>query len=120
MTKRVVIVVDDNAASRMLPALILRPFPLTVVECDTAQGVWSALAQNEVSHVLLDISMPGVNGMDVARSIRADPAYAHVKLVAYTADAHLAPSGDLSAWGFDHVLVKPIQRDGLLAVLGLS
>ncbi len=120
MKKRVVIVVDDNQASRMLPAFILRPFPVTVLECETADDAWVLLAQHDVSHVLLDISMPGTNGVETAHKIRQEPKFANVKLVAYTADARLGQSAWLESSGFDGVLIKPIKRFDLLDVLHLS
>ena len=46
MTNRVIIVVDDNLASRMLPAIILRSLPLQVLECETAEGIWPLLEQH--------------------------------------------------------------------------
>lgn len=120
MTQPVVIVVDDNLASRMLPAFILRPFPLQVVECDCADALWPLLAQHEVSHVLLDISLPGAGGVEVAQKIRAEPKFAQLKLVAYTADARMTQAAWLTAAGFDAVLVKPIKRFDLLDALGLN
>ena len=120
MTNRVVIVVDDNLASRMLPAIILRSSPVQVFECETAEGIWPLLAQHDVSHVLLDISMPGAGGVEVAQKIRAEPKFAQLKLVAYTADARMTQAAWLTAAGFDAVLVKPIKRFDLLDALGLN
>jgi CheY-like chemotaxis protein len=120
MTNRVVIVVDDNLASRMLPAIILRSFPLQVLECETAEGIWPLLASHDVSHVLLDISMPGSCGVEVAQKIREEPQFANIKLVAYTADARMAQAEGLANTGFGAVLIKPIKRFDLLAALDLT
>jgi CheY-like chemotaxis protein len=120
MTNRVVIVVDDNLASRMLPAIILRSLSLQVFECETAEGIWPLLAQHDVSHVLLDISMPGAGGVEVAQQIRAEEKFANVKLVAYTADARMAQADWLASAGFDALLIKPIKRFDLLEVLDLA
>jgi CheY-like chemotaxis protein len=120
MTNRVVIVVDDNLASRMLPAIILRSLPLQVFECETAEGIWPLLAQHDVSHVLLDISMPGAGGVEVAQKIREEPLFANVKLVAYTADARMAQAEWLATTGFGAVLIKPIKRFDLLEALDLA
>jgi len=119
MTNRVIIVVDDNLASRMLPAIILRSLPLQVLECETAEGIWPLLEQHDVSHVLLDISMPGAGGVEVAQKIRAEPKFANVKLVAYTADAQMAKAEGLANIGFGAVLIKPIKRFDLLEALDL-
>jgi CheY-like chemotaxis protein len=120
MTQPVVIVMDDNLASRMLPAIILRSFPLQVLECETAEAIWPLLEQHAVSHVLLDISMPGAGGVEVAQKIRAEPKFAQLKLVAYTADARMTQAAWLATAGFDSVLVKPIKRFDLLDALDLT
>ena len=119
MTNRVVIVVDDNLASRMLPAIILSSLPVQVFECETAEGMWPLLAQHDVSHVLLDISMPGAGGVEVAQKIRSEPNFANVKLVACTADARMAQAEWLATSGFGAVLIKPIKRFDLLEPLDL-
>ena len=119
MTNRVIIVVDDNLASRMLPAIILRSLRLQVFECETAEDIWPLLAQHDVSHVLLDISMPGAGGVEVAQKIRAEPQFVNVKLVAYTADARMTQAEWLASAGFDALLIKPIKRFDLLEALDL-
>lgn len=120
MAQPVVIVVDDNLASRMLPAFILRSFPLQVLECETAEAIWPMLEQHEVSHVLLDISMPGAGGVEVAQKIRSDSKFAKLKLVAYTADARMTQAAWLASAGFDAVLIKPIKRFDLVNALDLT
>ncbi len=120
MTNRVIIVVDDNLASRMLPAIMLRSLQLQVLECESAEGIWPLLAQHDVSHVLLDISMPGAGGLEVAQKIRELPQFASVKLVAYTADARMTQADWFVTSGFGAVLIKPIKRFDLLEALDLS
>ena len=120
MTQPVVIVMDDNLASRMLPAIILRSFPFKVLECESAESVWPLLEQHDVSHVLLDISMPGAGGVEVAQKIKAEPRFSQTKLVAYTADARMTQAAWLASAGFDAVLIKPIKRFDLLSALDLT
>ena len=61
--------------------------------------------------MLVDIGLPGIDGYEVARRIRCDPALQCVVLVAFTGygrDEHRA-----LAVGFDHHLVKPVNPDAL-------
>lgn len=119
MNNRVILVVDDNKVSRMLPAFMLRSFPVKVLECETGGQALALLAQHEVSHVLLDISMPESSGLEVAQTIRDMPDYSHVKLVAYTADARTSQMTMMKSTFFDDVLIKPIRRLELLSALSL-
>jgi CheY-like chemotaxis protein len=67
--------------------------------------------------VLLDISMPNMDGREVARRFRADPELKSAYLVAVTgfspADAQL----DMGASGFDARMTKPLEHDALLALV---
>lgn len=119
MMNRLVLVVDDNVVSRMLPAFILRPFPAQVIECETGQEAMSMLSRHKITHVLLDISLPEASGIEVAHAIRQVPAYSGVKLVAYTADARASQDVTLTSAHFDAVLIKPIKRMDLLVALDL-
>jgi putative two-component system response regulator len=78
------------------------------------------LSKHPVTHVLLDISMPTLGGVDVLIAIKRTRHLRRLKLFAYTADALYADEKYLRLIGFDDVLLKPLQRDRLLAVLGLS
>ncbi len=120
MKQRVILVVDDNLVSRMLPAFILRTFPMKVLECETGDEAMCILAQENVSHVLLDISLSDDCGLDVARKIRQVSHGEVPKLVAYTADARSSQAALLKTNGFESVLLKPIKRSDLLVALGLA
>jgi CheY-like chemotaxis protein len=67
------------------------------------------LATHHYDLVLLDISMPGMNGLDVCRHIRADPRLLALRVIAYTAHVLLEEQQRFLAGGFDDVLLKPIN-----------
>ena len=122
MKNLIVLVVDDNLVSRLLPSLVLHPFShlAQVIECETGEEALRVLASHHVTHVLLDISMPGLDGMQVAQLIREKSKLADVKLIAYTADVAMSNESSLKLMGFDGVLLKPPSGGDLLKVLGLS
>src|SRR5215813_12052175 len=68
-----------------------------------------ALAAHCPDLVLLDISMPGMTGIEVCQRIRADHALAGLRVIAYTAHALREQQERFLASGFDDVLVKPIS-----------
>ena len=67
--------------------------------------------------VLLDIGLPGLNGYEVARRLRADPALRGVQLVALTGYGRDADHQLSKDAGFDQHLVKPVEPANVLAVL---
>ncbi len=117
-----VLVVDDNLVSRILPSFILRAYGsrVQVIECESGEDALRMLVSHHVTHVLLDISMPGLDGIQVAHSIRERAKLADVQLIAYTADVGMTHEPYLKSLGFDGVLLKPPSRDDLLKALGLS
>src|SRR5262249_37538318 len=67
--------------------------------------------------VLLDIVLPGMDGYEVARQLRADPRHRDAVIIAasgYSEDDYRQPEEA----GFDHHLAKPIDHDALRAILG--
>jgi CheY-like chemotaxis protein len=121
MKKLMVIVVDDNLVSRLLPSFILRPFGMhvQVLECDCGVDALRLLEIHQVTHVLLDISMPDMDGVNVAKKIREISRNSHVQLIAYTADALLSDRTYLKSAGFDDVLLKPLKSAELLHALDI-
>ena len=69
--KQVLLVVDDHRVSRLLPRFVLQPFAdqIQVLECERGSDALHLLEAEQVSHVLLDISMPDLDGIEVAKTI---------------------------------------------------
>ena len=70
--------------------------------------------------VLLDIMMPGMNGVDVCRSIKADPATRHAQVVAMTGHHSAELEHRVLEAGASVLLKKPFSRDDVLRECGLS
>ena len=122
MKKIMLVVVDDNLVSRLLPKFILRSldFHVQVFECETGADALRLIEIHPVTHVLLDISMPKMSGMDVAKQIKANSKFSKIKLIAYTADSMSVHMSQFKSSGFDEVLLKPLHRESLFKVLALS
>ncbi|MEI7444388.1 MAG: response regulator [Burkholderiales bacterium] len=114
-----VLIVDDQEINRILPKTHLERLGIPVEEADDGPAALLKLAHGGFDVVLLDISMPGLSGLDVCRQVRADPALKGLKLIAYTAHAFPQATDEIMSAGFDDLLVKPIRRDVLLKALGL-
>lgn len=118
---KVLLVIDDNRVSRLLPGLILQSFSehIKVLECERGSDALRLLESETVSHVLLDISMPDFDGIQVARAISDLSQSESMRLIAYTADARAIHDDAVKSAGFDEVLLKPIKSEDLLRVLDL-
>jgi PAS domain S-box-containing protein len=112
-----ILVVDDNvdAAATLAELLSITGHTLAVANSG-AQAV--ALAATFLPQVcFLDIGMPGMNGYQTARALRAEPAHATMLLVALTGWGGEQDRQQTSDAGFDHHLTKPVDLDALLRLL---
>ncbi len=89
-----------------------------VTDLDGGIAALDWLASNPtVDLMLLDISMPDLSGEDLCRQLRANPAFAELPIVAYTAHAMQVDIDHFLANGFTAVLIKPITMQNLKDVV---
>lgn len=111
------LVVNDNAINRKLAVAILKRRGWEVKEAENGETALSCLANETFDAVLLDISMPGMDGEEVCRHIRNDPSLTGLRVVAYTAHAMDHEKRRIMNAGFDDLVVKPITVDQLCSAL---
>src|SRR5688572_12718368 len=114
-TQRTVLLVEDNEDNRIIYATFLAHAGYRVLEAVTGpDGV--AKAREELPElILMDISVPGMDGWEATRILKADPATRDILIVALTAHA-LADDREKSfEVGCDGYLAKPIEPKGVLA-----
>src|SRR6266568_1355502 len=119
-SRRRVLVIEDNldAAETLGELLSLAGHEVETAH-DGADGLRKALSFNpEV--VLCDIGLPGMNGYDVARAMRAAPALASAVLVAVTGYALPEDQKRAAEAGFDHHLSKPVSLEQIHSVVASS
>ncbi|MCE1237367.1 MAG: ATP-binding protein [Hyphomicrobiales bacterium] len=112
-----VLVVDDQPSHRRLVEDLLRPLGFEVIAVPDGASCLEVAARVHPELVLLDISMPGMNGWEVARRLRE-----HLMLtgaiIMVSADAAEQPSADLEPCDHDDYVVKPIDLADLLTKIG--
>ena len=104
-----VLIIDDDAVNRRLAQVLFQKLDWQVETLDSGARALLHLATHYYDLVLLDISMPGMNGMDVCQHIRADPRLMELRVIAYTAHVLREEQQRFLAGGFDDVLLKPIS-----------
>ena len=115
--RRRVLVVDDNVdAARTLEALLHSLGHDVDVAHDGAAAL-EAARKRTPEVVLLDISMPGIDGLEVARRLREQPGFDGVRLAAVSGLGQDADRRRSREAGFDVHPVKPLSADDLRRVL---
>ncbi|MEM9398455.1 MAG: ATP-binding protein, partial [Pseudomonadota bacterium] len=108
-----VLLVDDNATNRMLGRMILESLGLVIDEAnDGGEAVEKSLAE-PFDLVLMDISMPVLDGVDATKKIRKRLGPAELPIVALTAYASTEEKERCLHAGMNDYLTKPIVRDRL-------
>ena len=115
-----VLVVDDNHDAADSLAMLLRVLGADVRVVYDGQSALEAVRECRPSLLLLDIGMPGLDGYEVARQVRADPTTRGVTLAALTGWGQIEDRRRTREAGFDHHLVKPIDLTSLQFVLESS
>lgn len=116
MQKKHVLVVDDNAMNRRLACAFLALLNWDVSECDSGIKALDLIAVKTPDAILLDISMPDMNGEDVCRKIRQNPSLSQLFIVAYTAHAMVEERSRILAAGFNDILIKPVSFDTIKSI----
>ncbi len=114
---RRVLLVDDNRDAADTLAALLDSLGVTVGVARSGQEALDRLPAFDPDAVVLDVGMPGMDGYEAARRIRATPAGKAVTLIALTGWGQDHDILQARGAGFDHHLVKPPQLDKLRAVL---
>jgi two-component system, chemotaxis family, CheB/CheR fusion protein len=112
-----VVVVEDNADSLEMLCSMLQ---LAGAICHSAGDGRAALALiDEVAPevVILDVGLPHLDGLEVARRIRANPRHAGIRLIALTGYGLASDRKATAQAGFDHHLVKPVQPADLFKAI---
>ena len=115
--RRKILVVDDNVDSAESMAMILALEGHDTRSVNDGQSALEAVARGDAEVVLLDLGLPGLNGFEVARRLRATAAGRDLLLIATTGWGQQKDIEASAAAGFDHHLVKPVDFAALDAIL---
>lgn len=112
-----VLIVDDYADSRDALRMMLQSEGARVRVAQDGPEALEALATGVPDVVLADMRMPGMDGCELARRVRAIPALTRVGLIAVSGVAEPESIAVARAAGFDDYVVKPVDEDALIQTL---
>jgi CheY-like chemotaxis protein len=84
---RVILAVEDNEANRMLIQAVLEGLGYVVVLASSAIEALASIQHQRPDLILMDIQMPGQDGLALTRQLKADPGVASIPVIAMTAHA---------------------------------
>ena len=120
LARQRLLVVDDNRDAANSLAMVLETLGAQVEVAHDGAAALDAFERFAPQFVLLDLGMPGMNGLEVARRLRERANGHAVTLVALTGWGQVDDRQRTSAAGFDHHLVKPVDMGALQALLGYA
>ena len=110
-----ILVIEDNEQNLYLPTLILEKYGYQVIQArEGSEGIGLA-GQTRPDMILLDIQLPEMDGYEVARALRSDPALVRVPIVAVTSYAMVGDRERILAAGCTGYIEKPINPDTFVA-----
>lgn len=115
-----ILLIDDSSAMRSLLRHILEGAGFEVFEAgDGREALGCLQGPNNIDLALVDWHMPGMDGYEFVRTVRATPAYRHLRLMMATAESELEQVAAALAAGADEYVMKPFTRDAVLGKLDL-
>lgn len=113
-----ILVVDDNHVNLLVAEGLLQPFQMQVDLADSGIKAIEMVQKNSYDLVFMDHMMPGMDGIETVRAIRALPGdYASLPMVAFSANAVNGAREKLIGKGMDDFVAKPITLEELVRVL---
>jgi CheY-like chemotaxis protein len=108
-----VLVVDDNLTNLKLIEYLLQSRGYEVATAFDAESALASVRAQQPSLVLMDLQLPGMDGLELTRRLKADPHTKHIAIVAVTAYAMKGDEQRALAAGCDGYIAKPIDTRAL-------
>jgi CheY-like chemotaxis protein len=114
---RHVLIVDDLPLNQKLLSALLVAHGFGVQTADTAEAAIDLLTATAFAVLLLDLRLPGMDGLTLARTLRASPAHRELVIIAVTANAMKSDEAAAIAAGCDAFVSKPINTRTLVPLV---
>jgi two-component system cell cycle response regulator DivK len=114
MSKRI-LVVEDQEDNRQIIRDMLTAADYEIIEAESGEEALAAVAKQRPDLILMDTQLPGMDGYETTRRIKADPALCSITIIAVTSYALSGEEQKARAAGCDEYVPKPYSPRQLLA-----
>jgi len=111
------LIADDESSIRLLVGATLASQQYQILEASTGTQALDIIRAEKPRMVLLDVRMPGLDGLEVCRQIKADPDLGDISIVMLTGNGHPEQIAEGMDAGADHYLTKPFSPLQLLQLV---
>ncbi len=105
----IILLVEDNLLNQELVTDLLEMGGHTVVPADSGEIALEIARSQQLDLILMDVSLPGKDGLTVTAELKADPATRHIPVIAVTAHSMARDRERIVAAGCDGYVTKPID-----------
>ena len=117
MAAELILVVEDNDKNRKLVRDVLTHRGYQVLEAETGEDGVRLATERRPQLILMDIQLPGIDGIEALRQIRANEATRGIPIIAVTASALDRDRRKIMAAGFDGYQAKPLNVKAFMAAV---
>ena len=117
MEKRTILVIEDNALNVKLVKAILESSNHKVLVAEHAEKGLQLAREHGCDLILMDIQLPGIDGLKATEMIKADPELNHIPVIALTSYAMKEDREKAFSAGCDEYISKPIESEKFLSII---
>jgi two-component system, cell cycle response regulator DivK len=117
MANELILVVEDNEQNQKLARDVLQVKGYRVLIAESAEAGLPLALEKKPDLVLMDIHLPGMNGIEALARLRAAPATKSIPVLAFTASVMPQDRRQITSAGFDGFLSKPINLKEFLETI---
>ena len=114
MANELILIIEDNEKNRKLARDVLQVKGYRTIESEAAEEGLQLASSQSPALILMDIQLPGMDGITAMKQLKADPATASIPIIAITASAMTNNRQAMLAEGFDGYQTKPITLKDFL------
>jgi two-component system sensor histidine kinase/response regulator len=112
-----ILLVEDNDLNAHLAKVLLEHVGHRVVSAGSGEAALDLLAREDFDMIFMDVQMPGMDGFETTAAIHANPAWAHLPIIAMTAHAMKGDRERCLAAGMDDYVSKPLRMEEVSAAI---
>lgn len=116
-SKKTILVVDDHPLSRELVVDLLEAVGYTVLQTEDGIGLLERVLAELPDLILLDLQLPGVDGVTLARQLLGNPATRQIPILAMSAHASHGRRAEVLAAGFAEFFPKPLNTRAVVSTV---